>query len=69
MTAGEIKKNFFPHRPLLDHSLDVASLFAMVTNILNPATIVVDNIFRVYVYVTTPHKLFIIIIIIYNVII
>ena len=61
MKPIEIKNNFFPDPPI---NLDVASLFAMVTNILSPAANVVDNIFQVYVYVTTLHKLFIIIIII-----
>ena len=60
MTADDIKEIFFPSRPRTHKKVDVASLFAMVTNILNPATIVVaDNIFGVYVYVTTLHKLFI----------
>ncbi|KAL0009848.1 hypothetical protein SO802_004956 [Lithocarpus litseifolius] len=45
MTAYDIKNFFFPHRPLRLENLDVAALFAMVTNILNPATVVVDNIF------------------------
>ena len=64
MTADDIKEIFFPSRPRTHKKVDVASLFAMVTNILNPATIVADNIFGVYVYVTTLHKLFIFIIII-----
>ena len=66
MKPIEIKNNFFPDPPPTPTpiNLDVASLFAMVTNILSPATNVVDNIFQVYVYVTTLHKLFIIIIVI-----
>ena len=58
MTDDEIKKEISVPRTHTDQKFDVASLFAIVTNILNPATIAADNVFRVYVYVTTLHTLF-----------
>ncbi|KAK7837010.1 hypothetical protein CFP56_021792 [Quercus suber] len=46
MTDNEIKKETSVPRAHTDQKFDVASLFAIVTNILNPATIAADNVFR-----------------------
>nr|XP_023885915.1 protein SIEVE ELEMENT OCCLUSION B-like [Quercus suber]POE69022.1 protein sieve element occlusion b [Quercus suber] len=46
MTEDEIKKEISVPRTHTDQKFDVASLFAIVTNILNPATIAADNVFR-----------------------
>lgn len=58
MTDDEIKKEISVPGIHTTEKFDVASLFAIVTNILKPATIAADNVIRVYVYVTTLHTLF-----------
>jgi len=58
MTDDEIKKEISVPGIHTAEKFDVASLFAIVTNILKPATIAADNVFRVYVYVITLHTLF-----------
>ena len=50
MTDDEIKKEISVPGIQTAEKFDVASLFAIVTNILKPATIAADNVFRVYTY-------------------
>lgn len=64
MSDEEIKKKVCATHTHSDRNIDVASLFAVVKNILNPAIVAVENIVLVYIriyicYYLLPHILLI----------
>ena len=58
ISDDQIKKQISVTHAHFDKKFDVSSLFAVVKNILVPATNVVDSVFLVYAYLTSFSSLF-----------